>query len=75
MTKKSMPIYEIIGIFREFLAFNLAKCQYKPSLFNDIKLHIICEFKLNISKNVDFISKQPKNQPYLRLRFLSNRGH
>ena len=28
MAKKRMPIYGIIGIFREFLAHNLAKSQY-----------------------------------------------
>ena len=37
MAKKRMPIYGIIGIFRDFLAYNLAKYQYfsmRPILFD-----------------------------------------
>ena len=65
MAKKRMPIlYGIIGIFREFLAHNLAKSQYfsvRPSLFDyyyqtyqiTCNYIITCKFWLNISKNVD----------------------
>ena len=35
MVKKLMPIYEIIGLLRDFLAYNLAKYQY---FFNETKL-------------------------------------
>ena len=37
MAKKRMPVYGIIGVFRDFLAHNLVKCQYFsviPSLFD-----------------------------------------
>ena len=55
IAKKCMPIYGIIGIFREVLAHNLAKSQYfsvRPSLFdyyNQITYYL---------KSVDFISKK-----------------
>ena len=72
-------------MFREFLAHNLAKSQYfsmKPSLFDyyyriTYYLHILAKYL----KNEMWIIYYPKNlkkftnQPYLRLRFLSNRGH
>ena len=46
MAQKRMPIYGIIGIFRDFLNI-------------DIELHILCFLKVNSSLNVDFMAKEP----------------
>ena len=64
MAKKRMPKYGIIGIFRDFLAYNLANYQYfslRPSLFDKyyIKLHVLSKFQLNISKNMDSMAEKP----------------
>ena len=62
MAKKRMPIYGIIGIFRDFLAYNLANYKYfsmSLSLFNStIKSHMICKFQLNICKNMNSMAKK-----------------
>ena len=62
MAKKRMPLYGIIGIFRDFfgsityLFFNETKfIRLVLSIYN---LHIIFLFQLNISLNVDFMAKK-----------------
>ena len=46
--KKLMPLYEIVGIFRDFLAHK----------FNYINLHILSLFQRNAFFSVDFMSKK-----------------
>ena len=62
MAKKRMPLYEIIGILRYFLAHNLTKYQYflwgQVYSLSTFKLHIPCLFQINISLNVDFIANK-----------------
>ena len=85
LVKKRMPIYGIIGIFRDFLAYNnLAKYQYfsmRPSLFDwyyqitysmqvSAKYFLI-KYELYSQKN----SKMSQNQLYLCLRFLLSLNH
>ena len=67
MVEKRMPMYGIIGIFRDFLAYYLTEYQYfsmRPSLFDkyyQIKLDIPCKFQLDISNNVDSMAKTTQN--------------
>ena len=67
--KKRMPLYEIVGIFRDFLAHK----------FNSINLHILCLFQRNAFFSVDFMSKKNpqklQKRPYLCLQLLPNCSH
>ena len=56
-----MLLYETIGIFRDFLAYYMAKYQYFsmiPRLFVKYYKSLHSLFKLNVSLNVDFIAKK-----------------
>ena len=82
MAKKRMPLYGIIGIFKDFLTHTLAKYQYfsmrQVYSFSTINIHIRCLFRLNISLNVGLWPKNPKNaqnRPYLSLKLLPNCCH
>ena len=83
MSKKRVPIYGIIDIFREFLAHNLAKPQHfsiRPSLFDyyyqiTYYLQVLSKYLKKCGFYIQKTSKMSQNQSYLRLRFLSNRTH
>ena len=64
MAEKCMPLYGIIGTFRDFVAHKLAKYQYfqwnQLYSFSTINLHNLCTFQLNISLNVDFMAIKPQ---------------
>ena len=83
MTKKRMPLYGIIGTFRDFLTHKLAKYQYfsmKPSLF--VKYY---QFTYSLLVSAQYIlecgfydhktSKSEQNRPYLSLQLLPNCSH
>ena len=83
MAKKRMPLYGIIGIFRDFLAHISAKYQYfsmRPSLFDQYyqTTHSLLISSQNVLK-CEFCGlktpKNPQNRPYLSLQLLPNCSH
>ena len=83
MAKICMPLYGIIGIFRDFLAHISAKYQYfsmRPSLFDlyyqtTYSLHIPSQNFLKCGFHGLKTPKNPQNRPYLCLQFLLNCSH
>ena len=72
MATKRMPLYRIIGIFRD-LAYYLAKYQYFLNETKFIRLllsiYIFFAYSTHISFNVDFMARKKlngaQNRPYL----------
>ena len=64
MAEKRMPLYGIIGTFRDFWPINWPNINIFQGnqlySFSTINLHNLCVFQLNISLNVDLMAKKPQ---------------
>ena len=64
MAKTYMPIYGIIGLFRDFWPITWPKINMfqwnEVYSISTTKLHILFKCQLNISKNMDSMAKKPQ---------------